>query len=220
MDHQGLLRPASNLHSEAAPRGDNLLCIAIRSDLAPDSVILYLHLQYVCSNQQFGNNIILEKDADRLKEEVTGSDLDEEEYYEDDVIEEEEDGEDEVNIDDGLLDAVFDELPGDARHVTWLYTWCSLVLVHAHRKHDYRENICGKVTKIFQARARRDLPWSRRWRADRAPVSDTFILVRMVILITRTKPGRSVAARVNSVIYRPLIKVASDTRHIFCICLF
>ena len=74
---------------------------------------LYLHIQYVCSNQQFGNNIILEKDVDRLKEEVTGSDLDEEEYYEDDVTEEEEDGEDEVNIDDGLLDAVFDELPGD-----------------------------------------------------------------------------------------------------------
>ena len=55
----------------------------------------------------------MDKDVDRLKEEVTGSDLDEEEYYEDDVIEEEEDGEDEVNIDDGLLDAVFDELPGD-----------------------------------------------------------------------------------------------------------
>ena len=47
---------------------------------------------------------------DSLKEEVTGSDLDDTDYY--DTSDDTSDDDNEPNIDDGLLDAVFDELPG------------------------------------------------------------------------------------------------------------
>ena len=57
----------------------------------------------------FGNDPRFVKD--NLKEEVTGSDLDDtDEYY--DTSDDSDDEESVANIDDGLLDAVFDELPG------------------------------------------------------------------------------------------------------------
>ena len=57
----------------------------------------------------FGNDPRFVKD--NLKEEVTGSDLDDtDDYY--DTSDDSDDEESVANIDDGLLDAVFDELPG------------------------------------------------------------------------------------------------------------
>ena len=65
----------------------------------------------IVQHNRFGGPVEPTFQRDNLRTEVTGSDLDDldDDYYD---TSDDDDDDGEANIDDGLLDAVFDELPG------------------------------------------------------------------------------------------------------------